>query len=80
MNLTTSEYKDKSKAMEQYTTELTVAFISGEVTTNPAPRGAELIQAHGLLDLTAQFLTRLAQERQEADPQLKFFYAPLDAV
>jgi hypothetical protein len=63
----------------QYTTALTVAFLSGEVTTNPAPRGAELIQAHGLLDLTAQFLTRLAQERQAADPQLKFFYAPLDA-
>ena len=56
-----------------------MAFLSGEVTTNPAPRGAELVRAEGLLNLTAQFLTRLAHEREAADPELKFFYAPLGA-
>jgi hypothetical protein len=61
-------------AQHKYHTPLTVAFISGEVTHQPSPRGAELILARSMLDLTAQFLNQVMQDRASADPSLHPFH------
>lgn len=58
----------------QYHIPLTVAFISGEVTHQPSPRGAQLIRARSMLDLTANFLNQVMQDRATADSSLHPFH------